>query len=440
MSSARRVVTLDRAAVVVFLAAAACGSGEDVPDGVAVSFTLCPEDAGGWVAIQDGNLPWTSLEPTSGVTYDYTLTTGRGGIALVPESGAGVQVYYLTAAELNGFQCIAGSKTVNGTVASVPDGDEAQVSLGYSQAFVGAGASSPFSLTEVTDGALPLIAATATTGATVVNSIILRQGVNAPGNSALATLDFASAEAVSPTIGNFTLAGLGDGFLDHVASYYDGTQASTHALLSFTDVYDGGPGADPFAGVPLAQLAASDIHFLEGFAYDGDGYRMSGVFFRSATNRTITFGPALSPPVISTVTSTPYLRPQAQLASQAAYGGVVYCFFNQDTRGVFVWVSAGYLGGTPATWTVAMPDLSAAAGWDNAWGLEPGVAFSWQVSARGGADEFSGQPADGDVSQEAGAFQSPSSLRRSAKHSLTGTSRPEPRRRGIPQVNRLLQH
>jgi hypothetical protein len=105
---------------------------------------------------------------------------------------------------------------------------------------------------------------------------------------------------------------------------------------------------------------------------------------------------------------TPYLQPRAQLQSQSAYSGVVDAQFAQSANSVDVAATAAYFGGAPATWTVSVPDLTAA-GYDPTWGLKSGTPLDWQVNAfAGDVLVFAGAtPFDG--AQIAGAGRASSS-------------------------------
>jgi hypothetical protein len=425
MSSTRRVVTLDHAAVLLFLATAACGAGDDT-EAVDIAFSFCADDAPVWVAVQDGNLAWTAVQPTSGSSYAYTLTTGRGGVAYVPPTEDGLVVNYGTAAELNTIYCVNGAKTVNGTAANVGVGEFASIHLGFSEALVNAGASTDFSLTDVGNGPLPLVGVRGGENAAVVNAIILRHGVDATSGSILPTLDFDSEEAVAPAIANVTLSNV-SGELQYIASSYQGTNLNADALLGMTAVYNGGPGADPFAAIPTAKLGADDIEFLQALIFDED-LRVAGVFFRNPVQRTLTFGPQLNPVTVTTTVTTPYLQPQVQVASQASYGQLLYVYYQQETRFAIVATTANYLGSTPVTWTLALPNVSAATGWDNAWGLQADEPMEWQLTAQGGPNPGFNEPVhDGDEMHVAIAFSPSASLRQALK--VKG--RPEPRRWGF---------
>ena len=96
-------------------------------------------------------------------------------------------------------------------------------------------------------------------------------------------------------------------------------------------------------------------------------------------------GPVLNRPAVTFPNTSPYLRPLVQFASQVEYGEAAAVEFYQSSRGATVGVSAAYLGGTPATWQLELPDFSGVEGWDNAWGLDPTAPTQWLVRAQAGA-------------------------------------------------------
>ena len=82
-----------------------------------------------------------------------------------------------------------------------------------------------------------------------------------------------------------------------------------------------------------------------------------------------------------------------QLASQAQYGGGAQASYSQSAaaeREVFVFMSSGYLGSTPTTWDITMPDLSGA-GYQTIWGLQTGTAVAWYVEADSGLPVGTGE-------------------------------------------------
>jgi hypothetical protein len=104
------------------------------------------------------------------------------------------------------------------------------------------------------------------------------------------------------------------------------------------------------------------------------------LLLHSATDRTITLGPPLAVPAVTSVATTPYLRPRAQLASQSAYNAAASVQFDQNDQRVEVVASAAWFGGLPASWALEVPDL-AAAGYDPAWGLRSGTPLNWGMEA-----------------------------------------------------------
>lgn len=109
----------------------------------------------------------------------------------------------------------------------------------------------------------------------------------------------------------------------------------------------------------------------------------------------VSFGPRASGAAVTTVATTPYLRPRGQVASQTTYTAAAVAEFGQGNRTVAVAASAAYFGSAPATWTLDVPDLSAA-GYDPAWALASGQATGWRVYAAGGdvLPFFGGNPLD----------------------------------------------
>ena len=130
------------------------------------------------------------------------------------------------------------------------------------------------------------------------------------------------------------------------------------------------------------------------------------------------------------VTESPYLRPRVQLASQVSYGRVASARFYQVGLAVTVTVSAGYLGATPATWDIELPDFSSVDGWSAAWGLDPGRNLQWDIVAEGGANPGLGDVVrEGDRSMYASlAAGDPLSIR-----ALKRDGPPEPHRWGFPR-------
>jgi hypothetical protein len=415
-----------------------------------------------WFAVQDGaNGTWTRVTPT-GTKFQFNITQAKGGVAYVlnvPDASVAsasrnyaarmsasmrqellmrnrptsartasyaralagtydLNVFYGTQAELNGSgtsQCLPGAgKTVNGSVAGLSGPlQSGTVTLGPSSA--SASSTTPtFQLNDVPDGALDLIAARSTTalsgtGVTfTLDKLIIRRGLNQANNSTIPVLDFGSAEAFDPVQANITIANLGTDVGYTFTSYFTaaGSGSTGAALFSLPN-----PGTGPFKyyGVPAAKQVAGDLH--EAFVFglpslqSTDQFRFAGLYFKDATDRTVTLGASLNAPTVSVVASAPYARLRATGTIQAAYSKSISVSYTPETAAgntATIGASEGYLAGS-GTYDFTIPDFTAVAGWDNAYGLKAGVLTRWTVSGITftGIGFGSGTPVEGSTFQAA---------------------------------------
>jgi hypothetical protein len=111
---------------------------------------------------------------------------------------------------------------------------------------------------------------------------------------------------------------------------------------------------------------------------------------------TVTFGPTLNQPTVTSLGTSPYLRLRAQLASQASYNVAAVAEFAQSANSLSVASTANYANGTPTNWVLDIPDLTAA-GYDPTWGLKTGSSVDWEVTAASGnvLVFFGATPVDG---------------------------------------------
>jgi hypothetical protein len=84
---------------------------------------------------------------------------------------------------------------------------------------------------------------------------------------------------------------------------------------------------------------------------------------------------------------------RARVDAQAEYPSAARILFYQepaanDTRATYVQVSSAYLGGTPTSWDIAIPDLSGLTGFNNAWMPVTASPTLWQLFAFGGRAEL----------------------------------------------------
>jgi hypothetical protein len=108
-------------------------------------------------------------------------------------------------------------------------------------------------------------------------------------------------------------------------------------------------------------------------------------------DRTDMLGPYVGIPTVMSVSVSPYVRMRGQVAAQPEYSGVAKFIFGGlfgAHRNVHVAVTAGYLGGTPTTWDVAIPDLSGTQGFQTNWMPTPGQAPYYEVDLYSSVQAF----------------------------------------------------
>jgi hypothetical protein len=110
--------------------------------------------------------------------------------------------------------------------------------------------------------------------------------------------------------------------------------------------------------------------------------RVLASYYKTPSNRTITLGPQLSIPTVSTVATTPYVRPRASFTSQTEYDAAVEVdftqFVNQVSRTLYIVTTNGFAGGTPSIWEIIAPDFSGTT-YKSSWGLVPGNEYHWNA-------------------------------------------------------------
>jgi hypothetical protein len=138
-----------------------------------------------------------------------------------------------------------------------------------------------------------------------------------------------------------------------------------------------------YQGVPSAIQMPGDLHEAVVVAVPaGTGTaRMVVDAFHTAGNRTMTLGPGLAAPTVTSAGSSPHARYRMQLPVQAEYGGMAVASFQQPARSATIVATAGYFATPPTTWDLVVPDLSGATGYNTEWGLRVGTASSWVAEA-----------------------------------------------------------
>jgi hypothetical protein len=366
----------------------------------ALSFRFCDNFSIVWFAVQDGNGAWTRVLPT-GNAFNFTLNSAVGGVAyryLVNSSG-GTEIRFSSRAELVSaatpdcsFQ--TGTKTLNGSVAGFTAGTHAvDIRMGGGTASPAAPGS--FTVTGVRDGAQDLLATRTAVATLAPDRLILRRGLNQASGSALAPLDFGSAEALAPATATFTIGNIGS---DSVFTFLNGFVSTDGTNLGAYFTFTPSLGnTRTMYGLAAAQQQVNDLNFARvitstsSATYNANTRRDAFAYFRGFGDRTVTLGDYLSPPTVTAISGGVNARVRATGVLNAPYtGGVSLLLFPAGAAGsVYVSATSAYLGGS--TYDISIPDFSAVPGWLASYGLTSGVQVGWSIT--GASASF--VPADG---------------------------------------------
>ena len=345
---------------------------------------FCASEIPVWFAYQNTGGAWTQLTPDVNGTVTGQLTS-KVALAIVWDHGADgyeMQLMFATTDELasiNGKTCIddKGTKSLSGSVANVPNGKHSTVNMSWAYGHTDPPATT-YSLTELPNGAIDLVSSRAALSLTswwVPDAVIIRRSLDLASASTIPLLDFNAAEAFAPSTHTLTVNGpVGDGASARMTFI---TRVGTTSVRTFHDLWFDmvSAGTATFSAIPVAQQLTGDLHDLGVMASSGgSSFWMADAFFKTPGNKTLTLGSQLSTPTYTQLSTAPYVRYRAQLASQSEYGAMALFYFSQASNSVGVIVTSGYMGTTPATWDVSMPDFASVSGWQNTWGLQSGVS------------------------------------------------------------------
>ena len=427
MSFARWPVHAIGSAILCGALLAACSgdSGPEEPAGTRVTLSFCTGNAPVWLAVQDGDAAWIRLLPRIAGIYDARFTANRGGVAFV-SSGSSLTVAYGNLTELASIACTSGSNSLNGSVAGLASVERADVWFGTSFASVNA-QNGRFQFRNVPDGQQDLFATRYTwsgDGGQIANRLVIRRAQNLSSGSLIAPINFGSSESFAPAFATASVAGADGAVSVDLISSWHGRAFS--ALLTYGTT----PGPLLYSAVPQERLAPGELSSLQAFTSEQPGGRSATNYFSAPADRVVTMGPVLSTPVVTWPNTAPNQGPRLQLPSQPEYGRWVYVAYSQGLVAASVAVTSSYLGGTPATWDIEVPDLSSVDGWNAAWGFASSSNILWNVTAAGGPDRYLG-----DVVHDGDAFRSADFGGSNAAAGGTSrvTGRPEPHRGGFPQ-------
>lgn len=344
-----------------------------------------------FIAFQNEGQSWTRLTPDGNGTIAFRASN-KVGLALVYQTGGSAfftDILYTTREELEplanntcGEQL--GTKTLNGSVASVSGTASADVTMGADYVQV-TPPPSTFTLGGLVSGPLDLIASRSdfVLGVYSPNRVIVRRGVNLTSQATIPALDFAATEALVPATGIASIAGFASG--DNTSLFVDFSTATTpyHPLYQRIGV----PSASqPIFGIPSSLTQSGDVHILtvRALSNSGNSYRVVEQYYQVPGDRTVSLGAALSAPSVTTLSSTPYLRLGTTLPAQSDYPSFANVTHTQTSRIVSVTGTEAYFGGTPGSWVLDIPDLSTVSGFSQSFALQSGVSTQSYAEAYGG--------------------------------------------------------
>jgi hypothetical protein len=393
------------------------------------SVQYCANDTPIWFAYQNDGGAWTRVAIGANNTFTFNATS-KVAFAAVTQSGTGqnasydLSVIYTTPTEIAaiaGAICAqqTGTKQLNGSVAGIAQDDGAQISMGNSFAFA-AGALPNFSLTNLPEGPLDLVAAAfpfIDQSTIAPSKLIIRRALNLQNGATIPVLDFSTGEAFAPASATLSLSGVGSDEATVLVNFLTG--GGTTGLMS---ALTKAGASSTIYGVPTAQLGTGDTHQLFVFASPANSNDSRGVikYVRSISGASVDVKPALNTPTITVPHATPYAQPMAVVASQSDYGSAMSASYSQAStnRDASVVVTSGYMGGTPTNWNVTLPDLSGAPQFDVNWGLKANTTTGWDVTGFGGplSGIIGARPPDGTtltVATRSGTLTTPASALRS---------------------------
>lgn len=381
---------------------------------VTVDLSACAPNNVLWVAGQDGTGAWVRLSGANNL-YRFNVASGKGGFAWVSDffGTKTLHVRLATQAELTAAPFVpcraSGTKIVNGSVTGLKSSEFAQVWMGGGGAAAVGAASSSIGMVGVKDGPQDLTAYRYGFPDDSADRVIIRRDQNVASGGTLPALNLAAAstEALKTDTAKTLLTGLiAQEIPTFGLAYLTGAACEPSLFKIWASIVPrNATDSILLPGVPAPIQRASDFHeFLitTGNGTENPGSLMLGtplqyaplpnarttrVFYHSVARRTVSLGATLSTPTVTKI-SAPYARLQAVLTIPLDYTTSVSIDYGtgQAEPSVSFLATLGWLGataGAPTPVTVALPDFSTVAGWDNTWAPSSSRPIAWDVTATG---------------------------------------------------------
>lgn len=355
-----------------------------------VTFTFCAQSGIPlWFAYQNLGGAWTQVAGAGGV-YQFTINP-RGVVAWVMDAGGGktsLEVSYGSTTDLNGrgagfCKGTGASKTLTGSVSNLGGGEIAQILMGGSSATVIGALPGPFMLNNVADATLDLVATRSTLGASP-NSVLFMRNLNPPNNTNLGVLDLSTG--VPPTLQTGTLTNLGadQALISAVFLTKNGTGVPMSAVLPTASA------SQMWRGIPSGSTVPGDWHLQAATAtpngsVSGYPFRQVVQFNQTAADRTYNLPDYLTtPPSVTVAGTVPYVTVNSSWTIQSSdyndYWSMTLVPASGTVSSVLITGSEGYFGSGPVQ--LNLPAFGA--GFNAAWGMQPGITVNWYFNANGG--------------------------------------------------------
>ncbi len=336
-----------------------------------------------WFAFQDGLTgSWQRVTETTPGVYTFAYGQPQVGVAAVTSSQGIIttDIRYFGLSEIPGAaaaECtenpVAGTKNLTGSVTGFTSGTEvATVSLGNAISSATSQAVPAFTISNVANGPLDLIAVRANLITSSALRVLISRGVNLANGASLGTLDLAAGTSFVPASGTVTVTAPNDGAIQaqNIFTTANGSSASfTTAQLS-----TGVQGT--YQGIPDALLLTTDIQRFQATQQVGTTLsRFITRYTRGPTNGLTLAMP--SDPGAPTITNIVGTQPRATVAGAlpAAFNNQIRFVFTQSARSRNWNLSAtpSGRGGTITAYSLSLPDFSNVTGWQSTWALGSGA-------------------------------------------------------------------
>jgi hypothetical protein len=356
----------------------------DPPPSNSVTWRYCdPSLYPTWFAIQDGLTgSWQRITETSPGVFTFGYGQPQVGIATVTTvlGKTTTAIRYFGLSEIPAAaaaECTTapapGTKNLTGSISGFGAATEiGLVSLGTALSSSTNSSQTSFTLNNVVNGPLDLIAVRADLVTSSALRVLFQRGLNPVAGSSLGTLDLSGGSSFAPGSSSITVTAPNDGPIQALAKF----TTATGSAATFTTSQLSTGVAGTYQAIPAAQFIAGDVQVVQASQAVGTTIsRFITRYIAGPAAVTLAMKPDPGAPTVTNVTGAPYARATASGSVLAEFNGLTSITFEQTT-GSRIWrmvaTAAGRTGTTNYSFT--MPDFSAVAGWQNTWGLVAGQA------------------------------------------------------------------